>query len=864
MNTANSSTQHDVQLGTGITRHRNRNGDKDGDGDGRYYGEEQGSSLVPDSLVIQDVDEGTGGNSPRSTSGSTSRSGTVVKRQVTVEVLPLSKNTVRTGERRSARVRGKEEEKEKRPDGERPKRLDWPVEHVNVDGQQAAGQGSDGAVEQEVENLVDLPSGGAEVTSTKYKPAPTSGQPSAAIPQSTVFGVSESKPRAKVSSSTTITATAAAATTITTAAATKAIPPRKSMPKTKPPIQPKRTPSTPNANPAPASTSAPTTTPTSTDPKYKGKPIERRVLPARIRRAAGGGLEGMRDVEEMVVDWLQRWGEPVTIPPDRLPILLTTLPLEMLNPPPVFVPTSSSTSSGQEQSSGGPPITLTPSRRIDPASTEMVTLKMEGTGKDALVDVKGENMLGKDEMIETPGWVMVAPGEDDEQEAREELENGPFVGSGTGTATRTGGIGKGKGIVSPVKRLRRMHDEVCLFDLVVRYEQKLKKKNDQPEEDTSDAHYIQLHRKHEAFERRQRLREKEKLQFERYKLRSRIDLLRNLSKPAWASIVATILARDEDGWESGRSKVGKEGEEWLRERLLKEGEEVMKRYEELLPPENRKHKAGAGVNHHHHHHHHLPTDGTPNSSIRFSSPSGSTSASRVPSLTPEPTVLPARVAALRDPVVGSTGKRKRSSMGASTSAGTSKARPSLSALGDRSRAKNENEKLDGVEEKKGDASGRKKVAKTDTDRKERSQNTRLGVDETEAVGDGDGDGAEQSLNRGSLLDPTTSDPTTSSLRPPQISQPQVSAPPPLPLPPPFFPPLTASGLPCLIEAASRRESALKEAEASKARAAEPRKGRLINREKTRMSKRLGVVSPFGLPIPGVVEYKYEVSKGFRE
>lgn len=468
MNTANSSTQHDVQLGTGITRHRNRNedkdGDGDGDGDGGWNGEQQRSSLVPDSLVVQDVDEGTGGNSPRSTSGSTSRSGVVVKRQVTVQDLPLSKSTVRTGERRSARVRGKEEEREKRPDSERQKRLDWPVEHVNVDGQQAVGQGSDGTVEQEVEKLVDLPSGGTEVTSTKHKPAPKSGQPSAAIPQSTVFGVSESKPRAQVSSSTTITATAAAATT-------KAAPLRNSMPKTKPPIQTKRIPSTPNASPSLASTSTPTTASTSTDSKYKGKLIERRVLPARIRRAAGGGLEGMRDVEEMVVDWLQRWGEPVTIPPDRLPILLTTLPLEMLNPPPVFVPTSSSTSSWQEQSSGGPPITLTPSRRIDPASTEMVTLKMEGTGKDALVDVTGENMLGKDEMIETPGWVMVAPWEDDEQEAREELENGPFLGSGTGTATGTGGIGKGKGIVSPVKRLRRMHDEVCLFDLVFGYEQ---------------------------------------------------------------------------------------------------------------------------------------------------------------------------------------------------------------------------------------------------------------------------------------------------------------------------------------------------------------------------------------------------------
>lgn len=471
VNTANSSTQHDVQLGTGITRHRNRNEDKDGDGDGGYNGEQQGSSLVPDSPVVQDVDEGTGGNSTRSTNGSTSRSGIVVKRQVTVEVLPLSKSTVRTGERRSARVRGKEEEREKRPDSEQPKRLDRPVEHVNVDGQQAAGQGSDGTVEQEVEKLVDLPSGGIEATSTEHKPAPTSGRPSAAIPQSTVFGVSESKLRAKVSNSTTITATAAAATT-------KAAPPRKSMPKTKPASQPLRTSSTPNVNPSPTCTLALTTASTSIDPKYKGKPIERRVLPARIRRAAGGGLEGMRDVEEMVVDWLQRWGEPVTIPPDRLPILLTTLPLEMLNPLPVFIPMSSPTSSGQEQSSGGPPITLTPSRRIDPASTEMVTLKMEGTGKDALVDVKGENMLGKDEMIETPGWVMVAPGEDDEQEAREELENGPFVGSGTGTGTGTGVIGKGKGIgiVSPVKRLRRMHDEVCLFDLVFRYEQKLKGK----------------------------------------------------------------------------------------------------------------------------------------------------------------------------------------------------------------------------------------------------------------------------------------------------------------------------------------------------------------------------------------------------
>jgi hypothetical protein len=34
----------------------------------------------------------------------------------------------------------------------------------------------------------------------------------------------------------------------------------------------------------------------------------RRVLPARIRRAAGGGQEGIRDLEEMIVDWLERYG----------------------------------------------------------------------------------------------------------------------------------------------------------------------------------------------------------------------------------------------------------------------------------------------------------------------------------------------------------------------------------------------------------------------------------------------------------------------------------------------------------------------------------------------------------------------------
>ena len=39
----------------------------------------------------------------------------------------------------------------------------------------------------------------------------------------------------------------------------------------------------------------------------QGRP-GKRVLPARIRRAAGGGQEGFRDLENMIVDWLDRYG----------------------------------------------------------------------------------------------------------------------------------------------------------------------------------------------------------------------------------------------------------------------------------------------------------------------------------------------------------------------------------------------------------------------------------------------------------------------------------------------------------------------------------------------------------------------------
>lgn len=43
-------------------------------------------------------------------------------------------------------------------------------------------------------------------------------------------------------------------------------------------------------------------------PGASSSKLGKRVLPARLRRAAGGGQDGIRDLEEMIVDWLDRYG----------------------------------------------------------------------------------------------------------------------------------------------------------------------------------------------------------------------------------------------------------------------------------------------------------------------------------------------------------------------------------------------------------------------------------------------------------------------------------------------------------------------------------------------------------------------------
>lgn len=120
-----------------------------------------------------------------------------------------------------------------------------------------------------------------------------------------------------------------------------------------------------------------------------------------------------------------------------------------------------------------------------------------------------------------------------------------------------------------------------------------------------------------------RLREKEKLEFERYRLRGRVEMLESLEEEVWAELVGRVLAsggeaenRDRYGEEeiveqdkgkgkaagktdtlveveagkkdviakAGRELVQRIGVRGLKDGLIKEGKELLRRYDRLLPP----------------------------------------------------------------------------------------------------------------------------------------------------------------------------------------------------------------------------------------------------------------------------------------
>ncbi|PFH52265.1 hypothetical protein AMATHDRAFT_46394 [Amanita thiersii Skay4041] len=119
--------------------------------------------------------------------------------------------------------------------------------------------------------------------------------------------------------------------------------------------------------------------------------------------------------------------------------------------------------------------------------------------------------------------------------------------------------------------------------------------------DTSDAAYEKRHRKYEAFEKRLRLREKEKLKHEQYKLRERIDQLKAMDSSAFLSLAAStfspadtevfdsqdaILDGPTNGYGPHANNVATPNEgERRRKEMLDVASALEERYRILLPPE---------------------------------------------------------------------------------------------------------------------------------------------------------------------------------------------------------------------------------------------------------------------------------------
>lgn len=97
--------------------------------------------------------------------------------------------------------------------------------------------------------------------------------------------------------------------------------------------------------------------------------------------------------------------------------------------------------------------------------------------------------------------------------------------------------------------------------------------------DTSDQAYLTRHRRFEALEKRQRLREKEKIQHERYKLKERIEQLRSMPGHTFLRNQPVAPINAEQIVEGDR----------IRRELLREAEELERRYDLLL-----------STNHNHH------------------------------------------------------------------------------------------------------------------------------------------------------------------------------------------------------------------------------------------------------------------------
>ncbi|KAH9059122.1 hypothetical protein EDB87DRAFT_830292 [Lactarius vividus] len=109
--------------------------------------------------------------------------------------------------------------------------------------------------------------------------------------------------------------------------------------------------------------------------------------------------------------------------------------------------------------------------------------------------------------------------------------------------------------------------------------------------DTSDAAYEKRHRKYETFEKRQRLREKEKLKHEQYKLKERIEQLRALEPSAFLHVADSFFTSSlcppphEAGAEQDANAVPAQVHcdgEWRKRQILDVANGLEARYRTLL------------------------------------------------------------------------------------------------------------------------------------------------------------------------------------------------------------------------------------------------------------------------------------------
>ncbi|KAG8775210.1 hypothetical protein FRC12_001607 [Ceratobasidium sp. 428] len=117
--------------------------------------------------------------------------------------------------------------------------------------------------------------------------------------------------------------------------------------------------------------------------------------------------------------------------------------------------------------------------------------------------------------------------------------------------------------------------EFCPLSEVYQPSSRLRTRTETDVFDSSDAAYERRHRKPEMMEKRQRRREKDKLEHERYKLKERVEQLRTMDLHHFRGLLPPSAT------ESGPEL------EHIRNELLTHADDLIRRYDVLLPPDPR-------------------------------------------------------------------------------------------------------------------------------------------------------------------------------------------------------------------------------------------------------------------------------------